>query len=161
MKNSELDAFLAQGMKKYKKASEVMVSFYENMKTRMQQILISRENWGIFDRGEVKNVKSTKFWDQYPFVNAQISGKIEGKPATIKIGINWYASDSGYPFYGIWFYDIAKDGYKEKLGSFQNHGNIVLNKTRDGLNLNPNPDDFNLERDFTLLLDAFIELISK
>jgi hypothetical protein len=161
MKNDELNNFLAEGMKRYKKASEIMIEFYENVKLKLQQILENRKEWEIFKPGEVKKIKSTKFWDKYPFANAQIAGKINGRPATIKIGINWYASESDYPFYGIWFYDTKADEYIEKLKSYKKHGKVELSNDKNSLVLYPNPDDFDLERDFNLLLDEFLGAISK
>lgn len=161
MKNDELINFLAEGMKRYKKASQIMVNFYENTKLKLQQILENRKEWKVFKPGEVKKIKSTKYWDQYPYANALVSGKINGKPATIKIAINWYWSESDYPFYTIDFYDIKDEEYIEKLSSYKKRGKVELSTDKRSLVLYPNPDDFNLERDFNLLIDEFLGAISK
>jgi hypothetical protein len=160
MKN-ELRDFLAEGLKHYKQASHVMTEFFRNTQDELQGILKKRKDWGsAFKPQEAIRVRSTKYWDEYPLINAQIEGYVAGKPATIRISINWFESESEYPFYEVWFYDGPASVY-EKIGAYKKRGRVVLSKENRGLKMYPDPNDFNLERDFTILIDEFARTISK
>jgi len=159
MKN-ELKDFLSEGMKRYKQASKIMTEFFRYTQSELQEILKKRKDWGsIFKPKETTKVRSTKYWDEYPLINASISGTIGNNPVIIQIAINWFRSDSNYPFFIVRFYD-APDKLYEKVSSFKKHRKFEISKDEDGLVLNPDPEDFNLERDFNLLIDEFLKTIS-
>ena len=152
--------FLAEGMKRYKEASRLMVLFGENIEQELQQILSKRTKWGSFVSDKVKKTRSTKYWHQYPLLNADIFGKINGKACTIRISISWYNSETEYPFYDVRVENGATD---EILRAFN-----IYEPSQDGftigeksVSLYPNPKDFNLSRDFNLIIDEFIRIISK
>lgn len=150
--------FLAEGMNRYKQASKVMMEFFKNTQAELQEILKRKKEWGdTFKRKEIITVKSTKFWDEYPLINAQIEGTIDGKTARIQISINWFRSDLEYPYYSIEFYDAPEKFYKNI--SYEKQGKYEL-LDQNWLIFYPDPKDFNLDRDFNLLIDEFLSAIS-
>ncbi len=157
--NNELSTFLSEGMKKYKNAAKIMAEFYKNIKSLLQDILKNRRDWGTFKPTDVSKVRSTKYWDDYPLINAQIAGEVGGKPIMIEIAANWYSSEIDYPIYSVGFY--GSDYLNDKLQAYKKHNKVELNNNSDKLLFYPNPDDFNLERDFNLLLDEFVNTFSK
>lgn len=159
MKN-EMKEFLAEGFRRYKQAYHVISEFSTNTQNELQDIIIKRKNWGsAFKPKELNKVKSYKYGDPGIF-NAQIEGTIEGKPATLRISVNWFQSESDYPFYEIWFYDGPESAY-EKTGSFKTKGRIEMSGAdHRGLKMYPDPNDFDLERDYNALIDEFVRTIS-
>jgi len=159
MKN-ELRDFLSEGMKRYKQASKIMTEFFRNTQSELQEILKKRKDWGsTFKPKKTTKVRSTKYWDEYPLINASISGTIGNNPVIVQIAINWFWSDSNYPFFVVRFYDAPDDLY-EKIRSFKKHGKFEMSKDETGLVFYPDSEDFNLERDFSLLIDEFLKAIS-
>lgn len=155
---SELREFLAEGLKHYKKASYVMTEFFTNTQNELQGILKKRKDWGsVFKPKETKFIKSTKYWDKYPLINAQIEGAIEGKPAIIKIAVDWLKPESEYPTYDVWLEKGPESVYK-KISAYQKRGRFELTKDGFGLVFDPSPDNFDLERDFNLLIDEFVRV---
>lgn len=154
---NELNNFLAEGMKKYKEASRLMVLFGKNIEKELQDILSKRTKWGIFLPDETKKKRSTTFWHEYPLLNADIFGKINNKQCTIRIAINWYSSETDYPYYII----ILENGADEEILKFFES----YNPTKDifiigekSIQFNPDPNDFNLNRDFNIMIDEFIKV---
>jgi len=99
---NEWNGFLSEGMKSYKKAAMVMGAFFKNVQAKLQEILESRKEWGNFQPQETKAIRSTKYWDDYPYINAQIHGTLYGEPSIIEMAVNWYESKSDYPFYRVY-----------------------------------------------------------
>jgi hypothetical protein len=156
---TEMKDFLAEGLKNYKKASSVMMEFFINTQDELQAILKKRNKWGsAFKPKETTKVKSTKFWDKYPLINALIPGDIEGKAVQIKIAINWHDSKSDYPFYAVYLVD-GPDVIYEKISTYKKRGRFDLKSDERGLIMDPNPEDFNLERDFNILIDEFVKIL--
>lgn len=153
--------FLLEGMKAYKKAAMVMKTFYNTTQDRLKRILESREDWGDFVPVETKSIRSTKYWDDYPYINAQIHGTIDEEPATIEIGVNWYESETDYPFYCAYIYNPAGK-YDERMVRYSREGRMSSYRRDSGhlsLKFDPDFDDFDLERDFDILLDEFVKVI--
>ncbi len=155
----DMTEFLAEGLKQYKKASHVMTVFFRNTQAELQGILERRKKWGsVFEpKGTVK-IKSTKYWDEYPFINAFIDGTIEGEAARIGIAINWYQSKSEYPIFGVWL-QVGPEKKVHNIRAYIKKGRFELAEEIAGLNMDPNPEDFNLERDFNILIDEFVKIL--
>ena len=78
--SNNTDDFLSVGLKKYKQASAILVSFGQEMEEPLQGILNDRatEKWAPFRPGETKRAKSTRYWSHYPLLNDKIDGDIAG-----------------------------------------------------------------------------------
>lgn len=147
----KIDEFLSAGMSRYKQASATLVAFGREVESRLQGILSDRpsDRWGRFVPDRVKPIKSTKYGSQYPTLNAKILGAIDGVMVTITIDLNWWQSEREYPFYSAWF-DPAEP-YASVLGDFVWSDSVVPYES--GIRLEPDENDFALERDFGLILD--------
>ncbi|MBA7498186.1 hypothetical protein ES704_00921 [subsurface metagenome] len=156
--DKELKQFIEEGVKRYKEASRLMVLFGKTIEGELQSILSARKEWGKFKPDITKKkIISTKYWHEYPYLNAKIFGKIGQKECTIRIAINWYSTDTGYPHYEIC---LEKGADEELLNKFMEYDdNSVLEVRKNSIILNPNFEDFNLHRDFNKLIDEFIKVI--
>ena len=101
--NSEMDEFLSAGLKRFRQGTAVMISFEEGIETRLQKILSERtpDEWGSFVSTAKTKVKSTKGWKEFPHLKARIDGKLGDEKVNITIAVNWWESESHYPFYEI------------------------------------------------------------
>jgi hypothetical protein len=98
--DKELKQFVKEGINRYKEASRLMVLFGKTIESELQNILSARKDWGEFNPKKTsKSVGSTRYWSEYPFLNAKIFSQIGDRECTIRIAINWYQSDADYPFY--------------------------------------------------------------
>jgi hypothetical protein len=147
----KIEDFLSVGLSRYKQASATLVAFGQEVESRLKGILSDRpaDRWGRFVPEPVKSTKSTKYWSQYPALNAKIVGAIEGVTVTITIDMNWYLSEREYPFFSAWF-DPAEP-YASVLGDFD--WNDAVAPYESGIRLVPDENDFALERDFGVILD--------
>lgn len=160
--NDELTKFLEEGMKKYKEASRLMFLFGNIIEKILQEILEKRKNWGIFVPQKTKKTRSTRYWSEYPLLNAEIYGTINSKKCLIRIEINWYESDTEYPFYTVCFRDSdSLDNFiLNKIINYQSENLFGVYKEL-GLKMYPDPNNFDLFRDFNLLIDEFVKIISQ
>jgi len=154
--NKQINEFLAEGMKRYKQATSVMISFQNETEHRLQNILSSRsaDEWGCFVPGEMVNGKKRRNWSEYPAFHAGINGYINDTTVCVWIGINWYESENNYPFYYAKLettndYQNAIREFVWQQGIYQCEGWQNIPEIR----FDPNQNDFNLERDFTQLLN--------
>ncbi len=157
--NQQMDEFLSEGVKRYKQTTGVMISFEKEIETRLQKILSGYE-WGSFDPVAGTKVRGSRSWKQYPHLSAGIDGELEDEKVTIVIGINWWESESHYPFYeifldpkGLWQNPMKEFEWGRKVCEFS-----AYNK---GIRLDPDEDDFNLERDFGILLDELVRFFEE
>jgi len=163
--NNQAEEFLAEGMKRYKQATAVMVSFGKTIETRLQNILSDRthEQWGNFVPDEAKKTKSTKYWSEYPLFNAKIDGSIATNYICIATGINWYESENEYPFYAVWI--EPKGFFQQELREFRWQNRVYLYETDTsyihGIRLDPDENDFNLKRDFNQLLNELVRFFNE
>jgi len=156
--DKELKQFVEEGMKRYKEASRLMVLFGETIEGEMQNILSTRKDWGKFNPEKTSHsVGSTRYWSEYPLLNAKIFGKIKQKDCTIRISINWYKSNKDYPYYEICLEKGADEELSNKFMAYSE--NSVFEVRENSIILVPNPKDFNLHRDFNKLIDEFIKII--
>lgn len=146
--------FISLGMNKYKEATTIMVTFYKNIENILQDILKKRSDWSNFKPEKNTKVKSTRYWNEYPVINAYIPGTINNEMVSIFIGINWYQSETNYPFYYISFYNYNK--LNSKIANYNLKDKFEVTLEGDGLRFYPDSEDFNLERDFNILIDEFI-----
>lgn len=175
MSNEAKEKFIEEGFKHYKQASAVMVYFRELLESRLQSILENRNEWANFTKEEAK-AKSTRYGQAYPLFNAKLKGKLKHKDEDIEIlisiALNWYRSKLDYPFYSVWMENLV-EAVKEKFKRFEEKfeefewgpnfkyvdcskdpDNDTIDKRKE-LQYIPKPEDFNLERDFKILLDEF------
>ena len=145
--DKELKQFIEEGVKRYKEASRLMVLFGKTIEGELQNILSSRKKWGKFKPKKTsKSVGSTRYWSEYPFLNAKIFGKIGDRECTIRIAINWYQSDADYPFYEICLEKGADEVIFNKFTSY-NEQIALEDRKKDTLFLHPDFDDFNLKNE--------------
>ena len=146
-----IDRFVAEGMGRYRRASATLVAFGEEVERRLQLILSNRakDKWGAFVPSTTKPTRSTRYWSKYPLLNAKIDGTIGEQELMVSIAINWYEADGDYPFYSLSFEPV--DRYAESMAQFPWCEKVVCDGS--SLRLDPDPQDFGLERDFTLLFD--------
>ena len=155
--DKELKQFIEEGVKRYKEASRLMVLFGKTIESELQSILSTRKEWGKFKPDMAKKKRSTTFWHEYPYLNADIFGKISQKQCTIRIAINWYSADTDYPHYEI---RLERGADEELLNKFMEYNeNSIFEVRENSIILCPNPEDFNLHRDFNKLIDEFIKII--
>ncbi|MFC1579162.1 hypothetical protein ACFL3Y_02110 [Pseudomonadota bacterium] len=150
--SNQSEEFVALGMSRYKQASATLVSFGKEVETRLQKILAKRIPDGFtgFIAKESKMPRSTKYWSAYPLLNAKLDGEFATSPLTITIAVNWFESDTEYPIYTLTLdqNNTISDSMKEF--DWQNHVQLYSDR---GIQFFPNENDFNLERDFDILLD--------
>jgi hypothetical protein len=155
MKN-EADQFIAEGMTRYEQASSVLVTFRREVEAKLKSILNSRTDWGQFTPNINAQAIKTTFGKDYPLLNAKLDGEYKGDPLKIVIAVNWYQSQSDYPFYNVWLEPTDKSpSYLEEFV-----WDSEFEFEDGGLRFYPEPDDFDLARDFNILLDEFIRAIS-
>lgn len=154
--SNEMEEFIEEGVKRYKEASYVMVKFGKEIESRLQKILEDRQEWGAFITEKEAYARSTKFWSEYPLLNARKEGSIKGQGAKVIINISWYQSDSYYPFYSVQI-DPRHKIFPEELNAFDWNPNFEL--IDNALVFYPDPDDFDLEKDFNMLLDEFVRFL--
>jgi len=155
--DKEIEQFIEEGVKRYKEASRLMVLFGKTIEGELQGILSARKDWEKFKPDKTKKKRSTTFWHEYPYLNADIFGKIGQKPCTIRIAINWYGSDKDYPYYEIRLEKGVDEELSNKFMAYSE--NSVFEVRENSIILIPNPKDFNLHQDFNKLIDEFIKII--
>ena len=157
MSNEATEKFIEEGFKRYKEASKVMVYFGKLLESKLKSILENRNEWANFIKKEAR-AKSTMYWSEYPLLNAKLKGKLKDKDKDIEIviSINWYQSELDYPFYSLWM-EHSPPTLKEKFKRFEWGSNCKHydDGKKNQLTYIPKPEDFNLERDFNILLDEF------
>src|SRR6056297_557749 len=119
--SGDMEEFLEEGMKRYKEVSYVMVKFGKEIESRLQKILEDRQEWGAFIPEKEASAKSTKYWSEYPLLNARKEGNINGQAAKVIINISWYQSDNYYPLFSVSLEPRVK-AFQEELNAFNwNH----------------------------------------
>jgi hypothetical protein len=155
--NPETEEFLTEGMGRYKEAAFVMVSFGKEIELRLKAILENRREWGKFKLEGGVRAKSTTYWSEYPLLNAKIRGELEGEKVQLSISVNWYDSQTEYPYYVI---GIEPAGHY-LLKADQSDWGEEFDLKGNWLRFCPDPEDFDLNRDFNKLLDKFIEILEE
>jgi len=155
MKN-ETKKFLEEGMKRYKQASLVMVSFIEELEALLQEILLKQKDWGPFEPSQTGKITgSTRNWARYPGLNARIKGKYGDKDSEVVLSIIWYESNTDYPFYTVSLSPGTVYTLERKNFDWDNKCEPEENRLR----FDPDPNDFNPERDFKFLLNEYIRFL--
>ena len=102
-------------------------------------IIKSRRSTRRFKPDMAKKKRSTTFWHEYPYLNADIFGKIGQKQCTIRIAINWYSADTDYPCYEI---RLERGADEELLNKFRTYNNDSAFEVRENcIIIYPNPKD--------------------
>lgn len=150
--NKENSDFIEEGIKRYKQATYVLVKFKKEIEKQLQSILNTNTKWGKFTPEQEALATSTTYGAIYPLLNARVKGTLLGQKVIIVIAISWYQSETEYPLYAVWI--EPKDKQLELLLN-----NFVWSddyKIENGaLRLYPDPRKFDLERDFSILLNEF------
>ena len=161
MENESKD-FLKEGMKQYQTALEMVNAFYKEITNKLHDVLEHHNNWGIFIPEKDAKIKSTNSAQEYAWMNATLPGKIENENGTVEIQIDWYGSKKEYPYYMVRFiYTNCKDHIQKlQKANFEKY-QFYKNQSGDGIMFQPNPEDFNIEKDFEEMISEFIGVISK
>mgnify|MGYP001176290137 CR=1 FL=1 len=171
--NQQMDEFLSVGMQRYKQGTAVMISFEEEIHTRLHKILTDRssDEWGIFVPIGKAKFRRSRTWKEFPHLGAYISGELGDAKVkvTMTIAVNWYQSENAYPFYEIYFWlqkgDAEEEPNKTALRSLKEFPRerqvYYAYEWIDTLRLDPDEDDVNLERDFGILLDELVRFLGE
>ena len=157
MMDKETEKFIAEGMMRYKQASNVLVKFGKEIESQLKVNLDNRSNWGQFKPKLDAHARSTTYWSAYPLLNGKLDGEFKGDKVKIVIAVNWYQSETDYPFYSVRIEPI--DQYLELLEQYEWSSKFEFNE--GALRFYPNPDNFDLARDFEGLLDEFARFLKK
>ena len=155
--DDELHTFIEAGMSRFGRAQLTVVTFANHLEEILSEILRSRarSDWDPFVPNVPPKIRSTNYGKEYPLRNARIEGAIGGKPVRVTIAVNWYQSETDYPFYGA---DISVEEFVvDGLKSFGWNDPITVGP--DGPILVPDPGDFNLHRDFSILLNELVRFM--
>jgi hypothetical protein len=155
--DDKLRAFVEAGMSRFGRAQLTVVTFAKHIEEILSEILRSRDrsDWGPFLPNVPTKVRSTNYGKEYPLRNARIEGTIDGKPARVTIAVNWFQSETDYPFYGA---DVTvEESVVDGLESFGWNDPVTVGPA--GPILVPDPADFDLHRDFSRLLDELVRFM--
>jgi len=151
--SKETDEFIKEGVKKYKQANQVILTFRSEMQKKLQSILRKRKNWGNL-KPDFKSIRSTTF--KGTALNARIKVEYKGEVQIIVIIIDWERSESNFPYFCVWLEDsnnIILD--VDEIEWRENY--FYENKT---LQYIPDPENYNLDKDFKHLLDEFLRIFN-
>ena len=165
--NPQIDEFLSIGLKRFKPSTVVMISFENEIKTRLQEVLAVRtaaDEWGSsFKPSGQPEFKRSQTWKEYPHLSAYIPGELGDAKVkiTMSIAVNWYESDADYPYYEIYIQgdtdEESNNALLRSLNKFPQGRQVRYFHTWiDTLRLDPDEDDFDLKRDFGILLDEVV-----
>ena len=146
--DKDTEKFIAEGMKRYKQASYVLVKFGQEIESQLKDILNARKEWGKFKPKEQGVARSTRFWSAYPLLNAKLDGKLKDhdiqRDIHITIAVNWYQAEGDYPFYCVWI--EPNDFILDKMVEYG--WNSAFEFKENALRFIPDPKDFDLTRDY-------------
>jgi hypothetical protein len=152
-----LDAFLAEGMKRFKQASATMVAFEETVQVKMRNVLSDRAEvgWGSFvPKGELAT-KSSRYWKQYPGLSAWIDGTFRGADLQIRIETNWYSEERDAPIFCGRLYPFAE--YRNEFA--RHEWSDGISKHESGICVVPREDGLDLKRGYGLILDELVRFL--
>lgn len=154
--SKEKDEFIKEGIQRYKQATNIYFTFRKELQDKLQNILRKRKQWARLNP-DFQSIKSTTFGQDYPLLNARINCSFDDEVLTIVIAVNWYQSETDFPFFTVWLENGT--GRQEKLERFEwNESYKFIEKS---LRFYPDPESYNLEKDFEALLDEFIRYFDK
>jgi len=151
--NKETDKFIREGIIRYKQANQIYLTFRSEMQNKLQSILKKRKRWGKLIP-DFNSVRSTRF--SGAALNARIKVEHEGIVQIIVIIIDWQISDNDFPYFCVWLED-SNNRILDIQEIDWSDDYFYENKT---LQYKPNPDDYDLEKDFDRLLDEFIRIFN-
>lgn len=154
--NKKDTEFLAEGMRRYKEATDVLRVFVTNIEAELQHVLDAREDWSPLVPTEGSTASSTRYWSTYPLLNARRKVTYNDKECLLILNINWFEAEGNYPFYAVALATSQKRLSVE--ATYESDSAFFV--TEDGLCMYPDPDDFNIHRDFNLLLDELFKHVS-
>ena len=154
--SKETNHFIREGIQKYKQATNTYFSFRKELQNKLQFILKNHKTWGKL-KPNFKSVKSTTFGQDYPLLNARINCDFNTEKLVLVIGVNWYQSESDFPFFTVW---LEKDNTFFNIQE-QFTWNPPYKYEERSLRYFPNQDDYDLKKDFEGLLNEFIRFYNK
>jgi len=156
------EKFLSEGMGRFKAASATMHGFRKEMEQRLQTILQARaqQGFGSFVPVPGQKPRSTRYWAEYPLFNARITGALGQLSLRLSLVVNWSSAEGDYPFYAVWLEapDPPRHPCLDEGDAFSWIDGVEW--VDDWIRFQPDPDDFNLERDFGRLLDEAVRFMS-
>lgn len=154
MNNAHRD-FLKEGMQRYKEATDVLRTFVSGIEDELKQVLDTREEWSPLSPTGESAATSTKYWSTYPLLNARRGVTYKGAEYSLVLNINWSEAEGNYPFYAV-----ALVTSKERLSVAETYTPTAPFFTEQaGLCMYPDPEDFDIQRDFTVLIDEFLQTL--
>jgi hypothetical protein len=148
--SKENDRFIKEGIKRYKQADLVYHTFRSEMQKKLQSILLNRKIWGNL-KPDFKSIRSTTF--KGAALNARIRAEYKGEVKIIVIIIDWQLSETDFPYFCVWLEDSKNTIISvEEIDWGDKY--FYENKT---LQYRPDPETYDLKKDFNNLLDEFIK----
>ena len=151
--NKETDKFIKEGIIRYKQANQVYLTFRSEMQKKLQSILKKRKRWGTL-KPDFNSVRSTRF--SGAALNARIKVEYEDVVQIIVIVMDWQISESDFPYFCVWLED-SNNRILDVQKTDWDDNYFYENKT---LQYKPDPDNYDLEKDFNHLLDDFIKIFN-
>ena len=153
MKNAN-EFFIIEGLKRYKQANIVYNTFRRELQNKLQSILKKRTDWGML-KPNMRSVKSTNFGQDYPLINGRIDCQIQDKLLTIVLAVNWYQSDTDTPLFSLWVEPEGDLLFKME----QYNWSSPYEFSRKQLIIQPDADNFDIDKEFNMLIDEFIRFL--
>ena len=147
--SKENDQFIKEGIKRYKQAHLIYHTFRSEMQKKLQSILKNYKKWGKL-KPDFKSIRSTHFGGAA--LNARIKVEYEGVIQIIVIVIDWQIDESDFPYFCVWLED-SNNKIQEVQEIEWDDKYFYENKT---LMYKPDPDNYDLKKDFNDLLNEFI-----
>lgn len=154
--SSELDAFLREGLDKYREAKDVVELFEREITERIQSFLDARRgNWGVLKPKKVTNNGPGTKADNGRYITAFIAGSTSsGRPVEIDLGVWWGARGASHKvivYACFWkpsqLVTFNLQGTRNDMSTFRFEKGTILQS--------PVPEDLNLGR----ALDAQVEVL--
>jgi len=154
--NKEQEHFLKEGITRYKQATAVYFNFRKEIQNTLQEILKSNRSWGNLEP-DFKSVKSTSFGQDYPLLNARIKLNRDQEELILVIAINWYQSETDFPFFSLWIENNESFTYIMESHIWDDKFEF----SDSSLRYHPDQENYDIQKDFNSLLNAFTNFCLK
>jgi len=152
--DEKMESFLKEGILRYREAFNTIRTFEDNITKRLKDILKERTDWNDFlpDKASIRHTNPGRY---YTWKNAVISGvkKSDNTHRELQIGITWDENDPYY-FFANFSNDPTKFAYSQSSDKIQ-----AKNAWATLLCIVPGNDEFDLDRDYNLVLDELLKYI--
>lgn len=164
--SDEMDAFSAEWLVKYRKASLALKDFQAQVNGRLKSLLDARtkdDRWGPF-KAQKATSRSRDLHSDDPF-----AAYVDDSNTAIQVyaKVVWDKHELVRP-YGLVRVKkgTGKDSREEfkrlteAMGAYGWARKVEAVPSKDGIRLDPTPDDFDLDRDFNILLDELVRFMT-